>query len=162
MSERVERVCTVQGSFIHKKQWNVISARAQDQRLLHQLLGAPEHKLQLLLSLLGYLSLAKAISESRRRQNARFQQFSRDYTSSSDPIETCWFTHVCPKNNAIECTITRHFVEKSTFSVHGGTHNPPQTPPPLHSPTNSSIKGTEMLGSILYLSLLRPAIFVCA
>jgi len=32
----------------------------------------------------------------------------------------------------------------------------------LLSYSNSSIKGTEILGSILYLSLLRPAIFVCA
>ena len=31
----------------------------------------------------------------------------------------------------------------------------------LLSYSNSSIKGTEILGSILYLSLLRPAIFVC-
>ena len=31
----------------------------------------------------------------------------------------------------------------------------------LLSYSNSSIKDTEILGSILYLSLLRPAIFVC-
>ena len=31
----------------------------------------------------------------------------------------------------------------------------------LLSHSNSSIKGTEILGSVLYLSLLRPAIFVC-
>jgi len=32
----------------------------------------------------------------------------------------------------------------------------------LHSYSNSSIKGTEILGSILYLALLRPAILhVC-
>jgi len=31
----------------------------------------------------------------------------------------------------------------------------------LLSYSNSSIKGTEILGSILYLSLIRPAIFVC-
>ena len=31
----------------------------------------------------------------------------------------------------------------------------------LLSYSNSSIKGTEILGSVLYLSLLRPAIFVC-
>ena len=31
----------------------------------------------------------------------------------------------------------------------------------LLSYSNSSIKGTEILGSVLYLSLLRPVIFVC-
>ena len=31
----------------------------------------------------------------------------------------------------------------------------------LLSYSNSSIKGTEILGSILYLSLLRPALYVC-
>jgi len=31
----------------------------------------------------------------------------------------------------------------------------------LLSYSNSSIKGTEILGSVLYHSLLRPAIFVC-
>ena len=31
----------------------------------------------------------------------------------------------------------------------------------LLSYSNSSIKGTEIFGSILYLSLLRPAIFAC-
>ena len=32
----------------------------------------------------------------------------------------------------------------------------------LLSYSDSSIKGTEILGSILYLSLFRPAIFACA